>query len=43
MTFEGQRCVVGLKNKDEKELGFWSLQDDCHGFSVDYLEEKEPM
>jgi len=40
-TFEGQGCV-GVLEKDEKFLGFRSLEDDPYGYLVDYLEGKEP-
>jgi len=31
VIFEGQRWVSGLKKKNEKVLGFWSLEDDPYG------------
>jgi len=40
-TFEGQSCVGGLEKKDEKVLGFRSLEYDTYGYLVDYLQGRD--
>jgi len=40
-TFEAQRCDGGLAKKDEKVLGFRSLEDNPYVYLVDYLKGKE--
>lgn len=36
-----ERCV-GLEKKVEEQLASWTLEDDCVGYMVEYLEGEEP-
>jgi len=37
-TFQCERCGSGSEEKDEEELGFWSLEYGSSGYLMGYLE-----
>lgn len=40
-TFKCERCGSGLEEKDEEELGPWSVEHGSFGYLVDYVEGKK--